>query len=106
MRLVKVKQKFYDECKAHNTNEELMFNECGRPCVLIIQLEYKGVQQKFVVPLRSNISGKTPKWQYFSLPPNSDTKQGNSHGIHYIKLFPIKDEYIDTYLINNDLYKT
>lgn len=105
MRLVKIKQKFYDECRAHNTGEELMFNECGRPCVLIMQLRYKGMQQKFVVPLRSNISGKAPKWQYFSLPPNSDTKKGNSHGVHYIKLFPIKDEYIDTYLIDNDTHK-
>lgn len=105
MRLVKVKQNFYNECKKHNTDEELMFNECGRPCVLIVQLKYKGKLQKFVVPLRSNISGKTPKKQYCSLPPNADTRSGNSHGIHYIKLFPIKDQYIDTYLIKNDPYK-
>lgn len=105
MQLVKVKQDFYDECKVHHTEKELMFNECGRPCVLIIQLKYKGNLHKFVVPLRSNISGKAPKWQYFSLPPNPDTKPGNSHGIHYIKLFPIKDKYIDTYMIDKDAYK-
>ena len=105
MQLVKVKQSFYNECKIHNTDSELMFNECGRPCVLIIQLKYKGVLQKFVVPLRSNISGKTPSSQYFSLPPNPDTKPGNSHGIHYIKLFPIKDKYIDNYLISGDSFK-
>ena len=52
------------------------------------------------MPLRSNISPTTPKWQYLSLPPNSKTKPNHSHGIHYIKLFPIKDEYVESYLIS------
>lgn len=105
MQLVKVKQEFYAKCIEQECAKELMFNELGSPCVLLVHLKYKNTIQKFVIPLRSNISGKTPRWQYFSLPPNSDTKSGNSHGIHYIKLFPIKDEYIDTYLIDKDSYK-
>lgn len=48
----------------------------------------------------SNISSRTPKGQYFSLPPNSKTKPHHSHGIHYIKLFPIEDRYVQSYLIN------
>lgn len=105
MKLVKVKNIFYQDCLLHLTADELMYNECGRPCVLILHLNYQGMRRKFVVPLRSNISGSTPKWQYFSLPPNKDTKSGYSHGIHYIKLFPIKDKYIDSYLIDGDNYK-
>ena len=101
MRLVKINDTFFEECKAHNTEKELLFNENGRPSVLIVQLKYKGENRKFVVPLRSNISPSTPKEQYFSLPPNKNTKPHHSHGIHYIKLFPIRDEYVETYLISS-----
>ena len=54
----------------------------------------------FVVRLRSNISPKTPQDQYFSLPPKPKTKPCHSHGIHYIKLFPIDDRYVQSYLIS------
>ena len=104
MILVKVKQEFYNLCVKHNVAEELLFNEDGRPCVLIVQLKYKGRKRDFVVPIRSNISKYTPREQYFSLPPNPKTKPGNKHGIHYIKLFPIERKYIDTYLTDNNKY--
>jgi len=100
MKLVKISNDFFNECKKHNIHEELMFNEGGRPSVLIVKLKYKEHYHKFVVPLRSNISSRTPKSQYFSLPPNSKTKPHHSHGIHYIKLFPIEDRYVQSYLIN------
>lgn len=51
MRLVKVKQSFYDLIRENHVDEEILFNECGRPCILII-------------------SNKTPHSQYFPLPPN------------------------------------
>ena len=76
----------------------------GRPCVLILKLKYKGKRHKFVVPIRSNISSNTPKKQYFSLPTNSATKTGNRHGLHYIKLFPIDNKYIQKYRIDNNNY--
>lgn len=41
MRLVKVKQSFYNLIKKNHVDEEILFNECGRPCVLIMDLEYK-----------------------------------------------------------------
>lgn len=104
MKLVKVKKEFYDLCITNGADSELLYNEQGRPCVLIIHISYKLKKYKFAMPLRSNISNRTPRWQYFSLPPNSNTKPGNSHGIHYIKLFPIKDEYIDSYEIIDDPY--
>lgn len=74
IKLVKVKQSFYDLCNENNVADELLFNECGRPCVLIVKLKYKGQLRDFVVPLRSNISKSTPRSQYFSLPPNPSLK--------------------------------
>lgn len=109
MRLVKVKHQFYDLCKTNNVENELLFNERGRPCVLIVQLVYKGNNLKFVVPLRSNISSRTPSSQYFALPPNQNTRAGCHHGVHYVKLFPITDEYIDAYRVddeNHEYYDT
>lgn len=38
IRLVKVKQEFYSLCQEHNVDEELLFNEAGRPCVLLIRM--------------------------------------------------------------------
>lgn len=69
IRLVKVKQEFYSLCQEHNVDEELLFNEAGRPCVLLIRMNYKNNMHDFVVPLRSNISARTPRNQYFALPP-------------------------------------
>ena len=54
------------------------------------------------MPLRSNIPASAPTWQYFSLPHNNNTKPGNKHGIHYIKLFPISKKYINKYNIDNN----
>lgn len=105
MKLVKVKKSFYEECKKRGLEKELLFNEGGRPCVLIVRLPYKGKRHDFVVPLRSNISHTIPKQQYFSLPPNPNTQKGHAHGIHYIKLFPITKKYIDKYAIDKDKYK-
>ena len=98
MQLVKGGNQFYQECKIRGTDQELLFNKGGRPCVLIMRLKYKGENHQFVVPLRSNIPSNVTKDQYFSLPPNSTTKAGNRHGVHYIKLFPIDNKYL--YILN------
>ena len=98
VQLVKVAELFYKECKLRGTDKELLVNKKGRPCVLVVKLRYKGKNRKFVVPLRSNIAQNTPKEQYFALPPNSSTKDGNRHGVHYIKMFPIDDKYIQKYI--------
>ena len=102
MQLVKVNEKFYIDCKNNGTESEIMFNEKGRPCVLLIQMKYKGDMHKFVVPLRSNISATTPEWQYCKIPPNKTTRTGNKAGVHYIKLFPISDKYIDKFNVGAD----
>ena len=100
MRLVKISDAFFEKCIINDTCRELMFNEDGRPGVLLVKLHYRGKYHKFVVPLRSNISSSTPRWQYFSLPPSPRTRSNHSHGAHYIKLFPITDEYIQSYIVN------
>lgn len=104
MQIVKVSDQFYIDCKVHGTDKELLFNKSGRPCVLIVQLKYKGKKQDFIVPIWSNIVSNTPKNQYFPLPPNPSTKSGNRHGVHYIKLFPIDKKYIQKYRINNNQF--
>jgi hypothetical protein len=38
----------------------------------------------------------------FSFREYSNTKSGNKHGVHYIKLFPISKKYINKYNINNN----
>lgn len=55
MKLVKVNNEFYKKCMENGITEELMFNEKGRPCVLIVRLKYKNKKREFIVPLRSNI---------------------------------------------------
>lgn len=104
--LVKVKESFYNLCKQNSVDEELLFNECGRPCVLLVRLMYRSKNRDFVVPLRSNISAKTPVNQYLSLPPNPTTKPNHKHGLHYYKLFPIDKKYIDRYQVAGDTYYT
>lgn len=39
--LVKVKSSFYQLCKQYGVDNELLFNENGRPCVLLVKLRYK-----------------------------------------------------------------
>ena len=65
MKLVKISNEFFNECRKNNVHRELLFNEDGRPSVLIVKLKYKDQYHKFVVPLRSNISPKTPKINIF-----------------------------------------
>lgn len=99
-----MKPSFYQLCKQQGVDKELLFNENGRPCLLLIKLRYKNNLQDFVVPLRSNISSTTPSVQYFSLPPNSSTKKNRKHGVHYIKLFPVDRQYVDTYQVAGNKY--
>lgn len=106
MNLVKVHWDFFKLCKnaGADPNNQLLHNESGRPCVLIVKLKYKGKKRDFVVPMKSNIVSNTDKKTFFALPPNSRTRPGNYHGIYYIKLFPIHKKYIQPYLIDGNIY--
>ena len=87
-----------------------ILTKSGRPCVLIIRLNYKGDSYDFAIPFRSNISASTPKKQFFPLPPRPTTKPHNRHGLHYIKMFPVRKKYLVKYRTNGNsaatLYKT
>lgn len=102
MKLVKVSKKFYQMCNTAGVGKQLLMNEKGRPCVLIARLKYKKQLRDFVIPLRSNIPGTADTSEFKSLPPNKSTRQGNRHGIHYIKMFPITKEYIEKFVYQND----
>ncbi|MGN1157481.1 MAG: hypothetical protein ACI4TK_14995 [Agathobacter sp.] len=106
MKLVKVTYDFFKMCKdaGADPNNQLLHNEAGRPCVLLLKLKYKGQNIDFVVPMKSNITPGTDKTTYFPLPPNKRTQPGNFHGIFYIKLFPINKKYIRSYLYKDDPY--
>lgn len=90
--------------KYHNDSEVLFKSK--RPYVLIIHLKYKGKYYDFAIPIRSNIPASAPKNQYFPLPPRPSTKPRNRHGIHYIKMFPIKKEYLIQYRTEGNAFAT
>lgn len=106
MNLVKVHKDFFAACKnaGADPDNQLLYNEAGRPCVLLIRLKYKEKNRDFVVPLKSNIVPNTDNKTFFALPPNSRTRLGNYHGIYYVKLFPIDRKYIQPYLTEGNTY--
>ena len=81
MQLVKVGDQFYQECKKQGTDQEMLFNKSGRPCVLIMRLKYKGKNHQFVVPLRSNIPVNVPKAQYYLYEYEQGRKSPNTPDI-------------------------
>lgn len=42
MKLVKVKPEYYKLLKTKQADQEIMENETGRPCVLLVDLIYRG----------------------------------------------------------------
>lgn len=87
------------------TKDTEMLHKAKRPCVLVVKLKYYGNRYSFAVPLRSNISPASPKNEYFSLPPRSTTHPGHHHGIHYIKMFPVRPEWMLLFHTEGNLYE-
>ena len=87
-----------------------MMQKAQRPCALLIRLKYKGKRYDFAVPFRSNISPASPKTEYFPLPPRAKTKPMHRHGLHYIKMFPVRRAWTIPYHTANNpeamLYKS
>ena len=81
---------------AYAADQEVL-QKSGRPYVLVIRLTYRGKKQDFAVPIRSNIPAAAPKDQYFALPPRPTTRPKNRHGLHYIKMFPVKKQFLIRY---------
>ena len=87
-------------------DKELLFNKNGRrPYAIIVKLKFNHQIIDFAIPFRSNISPKTPKQQYFSLPPNKKTKPYHKHGLHYVKMFPIKRQFLEKFDFSDPYYQ-
>ncbi|MCR5507310.1 MAG: hypothetical protein K6F34_01350 [Lachnospiraceae bacterium] len=90
MRLVTIDKSYI---KKYSVDSE-MLQKAERPCALIIQMTFRGHRYDFAIPLRSNICASAPKEQYFPLPPRRTTKDKKRHGLHYIKMFPVKRQWL------------
>lgn len=93
MKLTKISRRFFDLC---SFDPEVMQKE-KRPYLLVLKLRYNGQRQDFAMPLRSNLPNYVPKELYYTLPPRNNTKKNHVHCIHFIKMFPIKREFLQKY---------
>jgi len=100
LRIVAIKNDFFSDNDLYNIDAELIPNtENGhnRPYVIVLRLKFRGKNQDFAIPFRSNIAGHRDKFEYFALPPRKETKPRNIHGLHFIKMFPIDKAYFVKY---------
>lgn len=100
MKLKRIKEDYYQLLMSEDP--EVLHNKGGRPYVIIVKLVYRGKRQSFAVPLRSNISVSTPRYTFFSLPKRKSTKDYHVHGLHYIKLIPIDNHFLENVEMNGD----
>lgn len=100
MRLVTIDKKVL---KGYSADPE-MLQKADRPCALIVKLIYNGHRYDFAVPMRSNICASSPKDQYFPLPPRKTTRPKNRHGIHYIKMFPVRRSWLSPFHTSNNMF--
>lgn len=99
--IVSVKQEFFKIC----TDHELLHNDkLKRPYLIILKLKYKNRCMDFAIPFRSNIPPNAKEWEFYSLPPNHTTKETYHHGLHFIKMFPIKKEYKEKFHTSKNIF--
>ena len=101
MRLVVIDKKIAQ--MMGNLDPEFLYNKQGRPCLLVIRLNYRGRKTDFAIPLRSNIHPAENKAYYFNLPPRSNTKDKHRHGLHYAKMFPIHKRFTHPFHIEGNI---
>ena len=104
MKFASVKNDFFELCKKYSADNELLYNTNRRPYLIVIKLNYKNKLRQFALPFRSDMSNSTPRNQYFSLPPRPTTKPGRRHGLHYLKMFPISNKYLEKFRTENNAY--
>lgn len=104
MKFASINNSFFKLCEDNGVAAELLFNTNRRPYLIIIKLSFRGQISNFALPFRSDISGSTPKNQYFSLPPRPTTQPGHRHGLHYIKLFPVSDAFLEKFRVDDNPY--
>lgn len=102
LQIISVKKIFFDKC---SFEKEILHNDkMRRPYLLLLKLKYKEKEQDFAIPFRSNILGNTNEKEFYALPPNNTTKDGNHHGLHFTKMFPIKKEYKDKFYTSKNIF--
>jgi hypothetical protein len=101
MKFSSISQTFFDLC---SFDGEILEKDNSRPYLVIVRLKFRGQRQDFAIPFRSNIANHIPRDQYFSLPPRPTTRANRIHGLHYIKMFPIKKQYLQKYHTKGDPY--
>lgn len=88
MKFKKLKNSYYEAIKL--VDDEVLHNNNGRrPYIILVDLMYHDEKQTFAVPCRSNIKDDAPAHTYFPLPRRYKTRDGNRHGLHYIKIIPV-----------------
>lgn len=100
MKFASISDEFFKICY----DKEMMDNSNRRPYLVVLRLKYNGQRQDFAIPFRSNIPKATPREQYFPLPPRKSTKENRKHGLHFIKMFPIRKEYLQKFHTDKDPY--
>ncbi len=103
MKLVTVSEELL---KKYREQDSEVLQENDRPYMLLVKLKYHGKRVDFAIPLRSNIPPGAPRKQYFPLPNRSTTREYCHHGIHYIKMIPIKKQYIQRFHTDGDIFST
>lgn len=101
MRFSSVADDFFILC---SFDGELLDNTNRRPYILVLRLTYKKNNYDFAIPFRSNIPNYIDKALFFSLPPRPSTQTNHIHGLHYVKMFPIKREYLRKFYTDKDPY--
>ena len=99
--IVSVKKSFFKIC---DDNELLHNDDLKRPYLIILKLKYKDKNIDFAIPFRSNIPPSAKVWEFYPLPPNSTTKETYHHGLHFIKMFPIKKEYKEKFYTSKNIF--
>lgn len=101
MRIISIDKNLADAM--HQIDPEMLLNKQGRPCLLVLKLRYKGRKYDFAVPFRSNIPPAEQKANYFALPPRHTTRPRHRHGLHFIKMFPIRRKYVQKFYIDDNV---
>ena len=104
IKIVTINDKFFDLFNDGSYDELLLIRKDmhRRPCLIIVEINFKNKKYDFALPFRSNIHPSTPKDTFYNLPPRKTTKPEHYHGIHYAKAFPIDKKYFENYAYGGD----
>ncbi|MCA0757888.1 hypothetical protein KP806_22770 [Paenibacillus sp. N4] len=102
MKLTSISDRFFQTFRP--LDPEILEKDDNRPYLIILRLKYKGKRHDFAIPFRSNIASYIPKEQYFPLPPRPTTRTSRIHGLHYVKMFPIKKPFLEKFHTMGDPY--